>query len=168
MDDERLERMLDEGLAGYGAEDPLAGMEERILARIGAAERARHRLTGWGALTLAAAALAAIAVVQQPPSQRHKERVPPVRRMAEAPEIHPPVSSMQAVQLHRPKRVSSWPKLPVFPAPTPLTAEERLLIAMVKEDPKRAAEAFESLRKRSEPIEIAPLVIAPLESTTEK
>jgi DNA polymerase III delta subunit len=46
-----------------------------------------------------------------------------------------------------------------------LTSEERLLLAMVKQDPERTAQAFDSLRKReSEPLEIAPLVIPPLET----
>ena len=62
-------------------------------------------------------------------------------------------------------RVAALPKQPVFPTPSPLTAEERLLLAMVKQDPAGTAEAFARLRTRaSEPLEIAPLVIPPLET----
>jgi hypothetical protein len=46
-----------------------------------------------------------------------------------------------------------------------LTSEERLLVAMVKQDPEGAAQVFGSLRKReSEPLEIAPLIMPPLET----
>ena len=64
--------------------------------------------------------------------------------------------------LPRRARAKVLPKLAVFPTPSPLTVEEQRLIALVAVDPKGTAEAFESLRKRNEPLEIAPLVIEPL------
>ena len=162
MDDERLEQILNEGMAGYGAQEPLAGLEGRILARI--AERPKRRMTGWWLAM--AAGVAGMAMVLIAPHQR-EERLTPVQTVAAElrPAVTPVVTAvpLQAVRRHVTRRVKELPKLPVFPTPTPLTAEERLLVAMVRQDPDKAAETFESLRRRRGPIEIAPLTIAPLE-----
>jgi hypothetical protein len=161
--DDKLDRILDEGIAGYANSEPLAGMEERILARIQVAERPQRRLMGWAAAF--AVGLIAIAVLRVMP--RHEEPQP-VRMVANIPQA--PARSQAATvllstrQRHHSARRMALPKLPVFPTPSPLTTEERRLLALVRKDPEGTAEAFESLRKRNEPLEIPPLVIAPLES----
>jgi len=161
MDDERLERILDAGIAGYGVTEPLAGMEGRILARV--AERPRRRMSGWWLAM--AGGLAGMAVVVLTATHKSEGQLAPVQKVAEVRPVTMAVTAMPARdgRRHVPRRVKGLAKLRTFPTPTPLTQEERLLVAMVRQDPDRTAEAFESLRKRSEPIEIAPLMIAPLE-----
>ena len=64
---------------------------------------------------------------------------------------------------HGAKHAKALPKLPVFPTPTPLTAEERGLMALMKQDPEGTAAAFESWHRKSEPLEIEEIVVEPLE-----
>jgi hypothetical protein len=161
--DDKLERILEKGIAGYAQSEPLAGIEERILARIRTVERPRRRLTGWAMAF--AVGLAGIGVLRVLP--RHEEPQPvrvatntqptPVRGDVATAQVSPPRS-------HHSTGKTALPKLPVFPTPSPLTAEERRLLGLVRQDPEGTAEAFESLRKRNEPLEIAPLVIEPLEN----
>jgi hypothetical protein len=161
--DDKLERILKEGIASYGQSEPLAGMEERILARIRIVERPQRRLTGWVvAFTVGVAGIGVLCVLprhEEPRPVRVVTNIPPAPVRAEAALVR-----VSTPRRHQSSHMKALPNLPVFPTPSPLTAEERRLLALVREDPEGTAEAFESLRKRSEPIEIAPLVIQPLES----
>jgi hypothetical protein len=167
MKDE-LERILDEGIAGYAKSEPLAGLAERILARIRTAEQPQWR---WSfAIGLAVIAVGVVVIIGLP----RREELPAVRAVASVPMPKPAMlAEAKAVRVVTKRRhgighITELPKLAVFPTPSPLTSEERLLVALVKRDPQGAAEAFESLRKRNGPIEIAPLAIPPLESPTEQ
>ena len=63
MDDKELEQILQEGLAAYVGGEPLAGLEDRILARVRTAESSRGSMTGlWAVLALGSAVLVVIAV----------------------------------------------------------------------------------------------------------
>ena len=58
------------------------------------------------------------------------------------------------------RRPKAMPKLEVFPAPAPLTSEERALMAFVKHDREQAEQTFAELRRRNdEPIDIQPIQI---------
>ena len=110
-----------------------------------------------------AVVMAGLALLLMLPTRKEELR-PPVQAAAL---VRPPVSvPKQAVRalpvVHRPEGVKALPKLAVFPTPSPLTVEEQRLMAMVAADPKGTAEAFESLKKRNQALEIAPLVIEPL------
>jgi hypothetical protein len=61
-------------------------------------------------------------------------------------------------------RPKPLPKLEQFPAPTPMTAEERALLAFVEQHPAEARQVFADLQKSDEPIEIQPIQIPPLQS----
>ena len=159
--DDKWERILDEGMAGYASAEPLAGMEERILAKIRAAEGPQRRLRGWG-VVLAAATAGLCLLVMLPTRKAELGRPVPAGVVVQLQVSVPKQAVSVSRVLHRRARAKVLPKLAVFPTPSPLTGEERRLIALVATDPKGTAEAFESLRKRSEPLEIAPLVIEPL------
>jgi len=73
----------------------------------------------------------------------------------------PRVAPKQRVKSHAPRK-KPQPKQEQFPAPTPITTEERAVLAFAELSPKDAEDAF---RKRSdEPIEIQPIQIPPLRS----
>jgi hypothetical protein len=163
-----LERILEEGIASYSQGEPLSGMEERVVARIRIGNY-KGRVTG-----LRAAFAVGLVVIAggvwlfligpykgpQPVnivSEAKTKSVEQTPMIVEAPQ---PVIKLRS----HAARVRVLPKQKVFPTPSPLTAEERRLLALFKQDPEGTALAFAGLRKRgSEPIEIAPLVIPPLE-----
>jgi hypothetical protein len=165
--DDNLDRILNEGIAEYAKSEPLTGIEQRILARVQFAKGPRRLVAGWGLIPAGAAVVAGLAIMLLLP---HREQPRPVYQVAvnRPLALPPPLAEKAAMPKparHLAKR-KMLPKLAVFPTPSPLTEEERRLIAMVKHDPKGTAEEFESLRKRNQPIEIAPLVIEPLETAS--
>ena len=162
--DDKLERILEEGIASYAAGEPLTGLHGRILGRIGTGGRAGRWNLGWGVVF--GVGVVGMAFLLMLPA--HKEVVRPVQIAAvpSAPtgEVEVLVAPV-ADHLGKPgvKHAKALPKLPVFPTPTPLTAEERGLMALIKQDPEGTAAAFESLHKKSEPLEIEEIVVEPLE-----
>jgi hypothetical protein len=174
--DDKLERILEEGIASYAAGEPLIGLPKRILGRIGMAGRVGRRNLGWGGVFCAG--VAGMAWLLMLPA--HKEIVRPVQ-MAAVPSapagrvkvLAEPVAGQIGQPVGKPigklvgkagaKHAKALPKLRVFPTPTPLTAEERGLMALIKQDPEGTAAAFESLHKKSEPLEIEEIVVEPLE-----
>jgi hypothetical protein len=171
MDDKELEQILQGGIASYADGEPLAGLEDRILARAGMANARRSMAGWWAVVALGVAALVGIALYLRVGLAESQ----PVRVASEIKASLPakpplPDATIRVLRRRAPShRAAALPKLRVFPTPSPLTPEERLLLAMVKQDPEGTAEAFDSFRRRgSEPLEIAPLVIPPLETSGEK
>jgi hypothetical protein len=168
-DMDELERILQEGVSRYADGEPLAGLEERIIARVRVTGSLRRsRAEWWVVLAVGLAALLVGGFVYL--RMEHTESRPltvAVIEKAAVPDLAPRPTA--AVGVQKPRGHShpraALPKQPQFPTPLPLSREERLLVAMVQEDPERTAQAFESLRKHeSESLEIAPLVIPPLET----
>ena len=160
--DDRLEQILEQGIASYGATEPLVGLPERILGRIDSCRLARRRRLGWQ-LALGVGLAGMLLLI---PGPKREEQAPPLTQMRAA---KPPSAAsiagnvlvVPAVHPHVRHR-NELPKLAVFPTPIPLTAEERALMAMAVENPKVTAEAFESLRKKNDPLKVEELVIEPL------
>ncbi len=161
---DELDRRIDSALAGYSDAEPLAGLEERVLRRVRLATR--RRMLGWAAAFAVAAALVVTAIVVRAP--HHSD--PPTYRvgipavMRPAPVVEKP--RVVAVRRSKPRAVRArrLPKLEQFPAPTPLTGEERALRAFVEQHPAEARQVFAELQKSNEPIEIQPIQISPLQS----
>jgi hypothetical protein len=166
---DELERILERGISSYGNAEPLAGLEERVIGRIGGTEMPRRSGTAWfGVLALVLAGMVIAGLVLIPvkrsdprPTAAATAAVAPVRPVESAPvRISEPQRRRRVAQV---RRVRTLPKGPVFPTPSRLTDEERLMATMVSRNPDEAAEAFESLRRRAdEPIAIAPIVIPPI------
>jgi hypothetical protein len=157
-----LDRILEEGLSSYPDAEPLAGIEDRILARIHAAQTPR-RSRVMVALALAASTVGLVIFLlptRQPlPSNADRP----------APAVSPaPVRPSRSAQVSKriPARrfgAAALRKRRVFPTPSPVTSQEHLLLLLAAKGPDEADQAFASLRRaQNEPLEIAPLVIQPL------
>lgn len=160
---EELDRRIDSALGGYSDAEPVAGLEERVLRRVRVSTR--RRMLGWAVAFAAAAALVVTVIVVRTPHHvgpTYRVGVPAVMRPA------PVVEKPRVVTVRRAKpravRARRLPKLEQFPAPTPLTAEERALVAFVEHHPAEAQQVFAELQKSNEPIEIQPIQISPLQS----
>jgi hypothetical protein len=164
-----LERILQEGISSYAAGEALTGLEERIIARVRMTKSSRENTAGvWAVLAMGLAVLVLCGSVYLRVGRTQSR---PLRIVSEAKTatLEETPSRPDEIKTSRPKRhrnpVVALPKQPVFPTPSPLTVQERMLVAMVKQDPEGTAQIFDSLRKRgSEPLEIAPLIISPLET----
>jgi hypothetical protein len=164
-----LERILQEGISNYAGVEPLAGLEERILARVRMTESRRGSMAGWWAawaLGVAALAVGGSAYLRMGRTQPPPGRIVSETKTATVREMPRQIEAINMAKRRGHSRRAALPKRPVFPTPSPLTTEERLMLAMMKRDPDGTAQVFDSLRKRgSEPLEIAPLVIPPLETS---
>jgi hypothetical protein len=162
-----LERILQEGIFTYAGVEPLSGLDERVMARVRMAKRPRTNMAGWwAALVLGAAALMVISVYLRMGGTQTRPAILPEVRTAIVAKVPEPIETMRiSTQRPRRHRVAPLPKQRIFPTPFPLTAQELRLLAMAKQDPEGTAQTFNSLQKRaSEPVEIVPLVIPPLET----
>jgi hypothetical protein len=150
---DELDSLIDEGLAAYGAVEPLAGLEERVLGRARASRRSR-----WWWLVAPVAAAAGLSVWMVRP--RTPEIEPPVVALAKppAPVVVAPSREATRVVVRRARQHAGLPKREMFPTVALLTPEERLLMRMAESHP-------EELTKPVVPsgeIEIKPIEIAPL------
>ena len=163
---DKLDRTIDSALAAYSDAEPLAGIEERVLYRVQVAEAGRRRVIAWAFAFVAAAALVVPVIVVRAP--RHSG---PKTYVVGIPAVTRPVPVTEKLRVAPKQRATSHaprkkplPKEERFPAHTPITTEERALLALA-EHPKDAENAFADLRKRSDaPVEIQPIQIPPLES----
>ena len=156
-----LDKLIDGALSTYSSAEPLAGLEQRVLSRVRAAETSRRRRWWWAVPVVAVPALAAVLLL--PPPRRQDAAplaavTPPPVRIAPAPPPQP--ASPRRVTTARPRRpassVGAVPKKQVFPTLSPLTPEERLLLQLADSRPQLLAAA------PAAQIEIRPLEIAPL------
>lgn len=157
MSDE-LDRILDDALGSYGDREPRPGLERRVLARVAAARPGRR--LGWWWVAAGATACACIATgllfrdqpVPPPDLVRLEQPVPVFRVVAITP-----------VVLRRAVR-PALPKQEMFPAPAPLTAEERAMLQLAERFPKQA---LELTARQEKPIAIPEIEIKPLEDGSE-
>lgn len=164
-DRDRLDDLLDAALEARGRIEPRPGLETRILATL--RERpplpVRRALLarpgGRLALAAAAAVVLAVAVVVATSGGRPAEAPPIASATTAAPRAlatPPPVASPAAVSAASPasgpspvatrRDVTSRPAVrrasrrPSFPAPSPLSEEERLLLRFVSDAPRAEVE----------------------------
>jgi hypothetical protein len=172
--DNEFDALLHDALSEYRDAEPLAGLEDRVLERL--AEVNDKRKAPWLRWAVAAACAAVVAIaVWIGASRRSIETQAPtavvtVRPAESAPAQAPaPVVRAPAVTAHKATKsvrtaIPSAPaagaqaKPAVFPLPTPLTGDERALMAVLQQDPKAATGASEE----SKPITIAEIEIKPL------
>jgi hypothetical protein len=163
--DDNLDHLIDRALARYTEAEPLAGMEARVLQRV----RARH--TGrtwvwWAAIT--AALIPALALVHgwngpvpAPPG--------PVDSGASSVAMTPLAAAPRRWSLDsrlpgRARHATHLPRLENFPARTPMTEEERVLVQLVTQSPNEAVKLFsQDERNETEPIKVDPIQVDPLE-----
>jgi hypothetical protein len=159
---DHLDSMLDDALSVYSGAEPLEGLEDRILHRVRAGEVTRRRPLRWAFAFAATAVVVLVAIVM--PVPRNPAPKPRDTARAEIPATveQPRIASQQRRSRVAARRAPS-PKQEQFPAPAPLTAEERALRSFVERNAAEAQQVFAQLRKRTnDPIEIQPIQIAPL------
>lgn len=183
---DEFDNILGDALDEYREVEPLAGLEGRVLRRL--TERTKRQRAWWGwslaaGLAMALLAIAAWFELRNPPYQplptyqASTEQASPSPRTdrdrADSwkagptgyPEGFPPGT------LEQPRKASSRPASPgdahrgrrsQFPAPVPLTSEERALLALAHTDP----EALRTLPGNDQDLAIVPITIQPLAGST--
>jgi hypothetical protein len=153
-----FDRIIDGALSSYSIAEPLAGLEQRVLNRIRLAESRRKRFRFWQFAVAVAAALLVMIAVTFRTDRRPVPNVVAVVRLPKPPVEAKPSLAPRKIARRAP-RVRSLPKEGQFPTLSPLTAEERALLAWVKFPAAEAPKAF-----ADGPIEIQPIEIKPLQS----
>lgn len=163
--DDQLDRAINEALASY-VEEPRTGLEHRVIAHV----RTAKPRVAWLRWTLALGATACVLVV-----------IAISMRTAPKPNVvahKAPVLTPQAVQtptqrariLHMKRaakparRPEPPPKLAQFPSPSPLTDDERTLMALARRSEPRTLQSLAQARQRdAEPIQIPNLQIVEIQ-----
>jgi hypothetical protein len=167
------DNILDRALAAYSTQEPLSGLEERVLSRVLAASPTpRFGLPRWvfavgvaaGVLLFAIALRVHLNSTSQPRATRPGTYSQAATR--EVGQALSPASSAAAQVVHSEARThmaSALPKLQEFPAPAPLTPGERALLAFVSQAPDEAQKvALEQAQADVPPIQIETIQIEPL------
>jgi len=155
-DNEQLDNLLAEALSEYGAAEPLAGIEDRVLQRL-RLQPEHHPWSGWK-WAAAAACLSALAVAvwigmarrtpQSPSTAGEIALQPKVTPLKRDPTPHSADPSMlsqaaserigvqhsSATTSGRQTNVNA-PRAAVFPNPVPLTREEQAFVAALDRHP---------------------------------
>ena len=159
-DEERtnhLESLLDDALASYSKQEPRPGLERRVLDRIHATAPPRFVFPRWAWVVPAAACLLWAGLVWT----RH-DATPqraPVTHVATARVAAPALPEIPR-SAKRVRKRKGIPRLPQFPAPAPLSDEERALLAFVTRAPKEAQEGWIDTQRRGlDPIRIEAIQI---------
>ncbi len=159
MKDE-LDRLLDEALKTY-CEEPRAGIEQRVMAHVRAADRKPRTWLVWSAGLAAACGLVLLFM-----SPEHKTVHPPAAVETEALRFIPDSPARVLRITAVPRREPALPKLPRFPSFAPLTDQERLLLALVQRAPEDTKLLADGREHEIEPIQIEDIKIAPLDQDT--
>lgn len=161
-----IDRAIDAALEQYAAVEPLDGLERRVLNRVSEAIVSRRMGTWFGfALAVAAASLLVMIGVLRHP-------VPSPKKVAHVTAATAPAAEVREAPVPVVRRHPHFPRrLPIarqFPVPTPLSSEERALLAFVEHHPAEAEKVLaEPRRPVSEPLNIDPIEIKPLPSDGE-
>lgn len=131
--DRFVDQLLTASLAGYAAEEPRTGLEQRILVCLSEAPQSPARLV-WRWLpagALAVVVMLALALLLPPRETTRVARPPSAAHPSAASAPLPPAVSTAEVRPTRPRRAPQSPTALVraaqFPTPDSLTEEERLL-----------------------------------------
>ena len=185
MDDKErnqfVDDLLDASLARYSSVTPRPGLEGRILANARAAQ-ARRSLLVWAGWLAAGAAAALIVFGVFSFTHRVTSPAPPIKVDVVKPRVglglrKNPVTVPPIRQAHTPRRSAvqrarpvspivarAGVRLPMFPSPSPMTAQERLLVEYVRTTPAEVLTATPTENALISALEIKPLKIAPLET----
>jgi hypothetical protein len=184
--DDELDLLLEAALTFYAPPEPAPALAARVLASIRQQARATRHPRRWLTWSIAAPILAALLLTTLIPARhrlKHTTASPPRTSAALAPRTSgtPGVkqrntsqTATSATATHRRTAMQvavntqPLPRQEVFPTPTPLTAEEQALIALVNKNPGNVTQAVaESQTQPVEPIHIAAIQI-PLINSSDK
>jgi len=139
--DQHLDAMLDSLLADYSSAEPRPGFETRILATVRSQRQKRKLMLGWIFAGGLATASAVIAITL---SQRTLPELPAIITTATpVPAIvRPEVEVVHSTTRIKPRAAQAPTpevaevKQEVFPSPTPLTDQEKLLLQYLRATPR--------------------------------
>ncbi len=152
--DKQIDEMLDSMLANYSAAEPRPGLETRILANMRETPE-RQTVQGWWNFKWLWAGMVAAAIIVAAVLINGRRRIEPPTHvvvktspLAPQPEIRPhaPIAPKETARIHR--RKPSATKQPqnaalalsqrpaVFPTPTPLSEQEKLLLSYLAGTPR--------------------------------
>ena len=159
--DKQMDNMLDSLLANYSSAEPRLGLETRILANLRDAEGREASRGWWGFKWLWAGAALAVAIIMGAVLMSGRRHVaPPSNTVVQTgqPAVQQPVIQQPAIQssapeavgqsrvIHRHKTLApvppqnatlAWSQRPaIFPTPTPLSEQERLLLSYYSSTPR--------------------------------
>jgi hypothetical protein len=182
---DEFDNILDDALAEYRDAEPLSGLESRVLRRVQEQPSRRRAWWGWSLAAGLAMALLAVAAwfeLRDPPyrplptyqASTEQAAAQPSHNLrtekdliADLEKVRRDYSETFPADTLKQKRRASSKSTPVlavssrgeqFPAPAPLTSEERALLALAHSDP----EALRTLPGNNKELAIAPITIQPL------
>jgi hypothetical protein len=153
--EKHLDELLDSALSAYSSAEPRPGLETRILAQVREAagttgSPSRNWRWLWaGAVTVAAVLLIALWMgkrtqVPTPTNNVVRTHEPPAQPTTKPENSNPVTAANPAHHRHRehgersPQAVAvAVPRQPVFPTPTPLSEQERLLLSYYAQTPRQ-------------------------------
>jgi hypothetical protein len=152
--DKQMDEMLDSMLANYSAAEPRPGLETRILANLRETPE-KQTIQGWWNFKWLWAGVVAAAIIVAAVLISGRRRIEPpthvvVRTTQPAPQpgiqSHVPTAPKETVRIYRRKpRATKQPqnaalalsqRPAVFPTPTPLSEQEKLLLSYVAGTPR--------------------------------
>jgi len=178
--DRALDNALDNALAQYSSEEPLAGLEQRVLNRVRAEGSVRRFGLGrWVAavgVALVAGMVAAAVWWNRPvpPPAPVWQASWPVRQQVQSRATPPALVGQASWPVAQQVQARATPagfqkKRGQARRPVLLSREERALLALVARAPDQTREAFLDLQRRSvEPIQVETIRIEPLRSDDAK
>jgi len=137
--------IMEQALSGYSAGNSLAGLNERVANHIIRSENRRRRITTCGVLLAIAAVLVAALMPGRATMPIASNGAHSAGRSAVVIPARRAESTRQAKSLPHIRRKRSLPKRESFPAPAPLSREERVLLAFVQRNPAAARQLFSSI-----------------------
>lgn len=168
------EELIERGLQRAGEVEPLGGLEERLLGKLEAGKQRSVRW--WWMAAPVAAAVLIVALIYwrpQPAKPLAQAEKPPVKLEAQAP-ISPAAQTSAGqgtrkarnpMAMRRVEQLAAAqpsPRLDVFPAPAPLSAEEKFLVALAQRQPGTASEIARDQAKPVKELAIAAIRVEPL------
>jgi hypothetical protein len=153
--DKHLDELLHSALSAYSSAEPRPGLETKILAQVReATSRKELPKRNWSWLWAGAAAIAAVllialwisrhALAPAPTNNVVRSKEPPVRPAPKLENNTPMTAASPANQrrrqhgmLHSQIVAAAVPRLAVFPTPTPLSEQERLLLSYYAHTPRK-------------------------------
>lgn len=169
-----FENRLEQALAAY-ADPEDAGLPRLLTARVMTAVEAGRRQRRWWFFAAAlpiAACLIMVVLLQFSKRVIHQQNVTSPLAVATVRSVPSPTTPSQRPVLFKKvhkrgpteKARQSTPKLARFPSPSPLSKQERLLLAFATTVPPKEQEMiFNSWRRIDEPIHVSQLTIAPID-----
>jgi len=168
---EMIDRLLEDALSTYSSREPRPGLEQRVLSRVHSAGAARKFAFPVWATAVPVAACLLLTAIFWIHGSAQPQRSTVARTTAGLPataalrgQTEPPRIVVRPRMSKRTK-AAGLPRLPEFPTPEPITAEERTLLTLVARAPGEARQAFMEMQQRStESIRIDEIKIQPLQS----